>query len=456
MTRATHGLATAASIAILALALAVGPARAAEEQADPLQELKKEIEDLKKQVKALTEEVAALKTAPPSGGATTSALESFEPEAPEPASPVTVPAPASPTQTASLLNPAISAVFQGIGQSSVNYNRDDDGFSLSEAEIGLQSVVDPYAKVDLFLTFTAEGDADVEEGTMTSTSLPGGLQLKGGRYKNAFGKWNTFHAHQYFTVDKPEVLSAFFGEESLTADGASLSWLLPGTGSVWVESITEIGSTGNDVSFNARRRDYLALQHVKSVFNLTDNATLGVGVSAAAGKAGPSEALQQSIDDAGLSNTVQPSRRLASDVFGTDFTWKWKPVQFNVYRSALWQTEFLAGRREVETLDPGGFLTKNLVRSFGGYTYGEYQFAKRWRAGIRYDFTQLPYDADARIRAIAGVVRVQPTEFSEFRIQFKHTTRNDLAAALYDDQSTDNEVFIEWIPVIGAHGAHKY
>jgi len=460
MMRATHGGVLAASLAFVAFLAVPSYALAEGAQTDPIQEMRKEIDDLRAQIRALRDEIAALKTAAGSPGSAASLPDSFEPSPPEPA-PAPTPSPA-PSATSSgarpsnLFNPAISAVFQGIGRSSVNANRDEDGFSLSEVEIGLQAVVDPYARVDLFLTYTAEGEAAVEEGVVTSTSMPGGLQLKGGRYKSAFGKWNTFHAHQYFTVDRPDVFNAFFGEESLTADGVSLSWLLPGTGSVWVESVTEIGSTPNDVFFNARRRDYLALQHIRSVFNLTDNATLGVGLSAAAGKAGPSQELQQSIDDAGLSSTVVPSGRLASNVFGADFTWKWKPVQFNVYRSATWQTEILAGRREVESLDPAGFLDKNLVRSLGGYTYGEYQFAKRWRAGLRYDFTEMPDDADARQRAVAAVLRLQPTEFMEFRIQFKHTSRNELAAALYDDRRTDNEVYVEWIPVIGAHAAHKY
>ncbi|HZI92759.1 MAG TPA: hypothetical protein VFE84_00835, partial [Patescibacteria group bacterium] len=353
-------------------------------------------------------------------------------------------------------NPAISAVFQGIGASSINHNRDEDGFSLSEAEIGLQAAVDPYARFDMFLSFGADGGAEVEEGYMTFQTLPGGLQARAGRFKDAFGKWNQLHNHAFFTVDRPDVLTSFFGEESLTGDGASLSWLVPGTGSAYVESVSEVVSTPNDQMFNARRRDLMYLQHISSVFTLSPNATFEFGASGATGKAGPSERLVDAIDSAGLSGTVTPSNDLSSSVFGADLTWKWKPVQFNVYRSFLWQTEALQSVRRVESLDAGGILLRRTARSFGGYSYAEYQFAKRWRTGLRYDYTEFPDDEHARQTAASIVFRVQPTEFQEFRFQLKHTGRNDAAAARFDDIGSDNEFFIEWIPVIGAHAAHKY
>ncbi|HET6372778.1 MAG TPA: hypothetical protein VFG76_05695 [Candidatus Polarisedimenticolia bacterium] len=445
----TCRLLAAAAVATL---LASPPERALAEQApsDPVAELRREIELLKAQVQELRQKLESLAPTPASVPEPVAEVEPAPPAQPAPASA------APPSQSAGAFNPAISAVFQGIGNASVNHDRDDDGFSLSEAEIGLQAAVDPYARVDLFLSFGAEGEAEVEEGFATLVALPGGLQLKGGRFKSAFGKWNTLHNHAFFTVDRPDVLTSFFGEESLTGDGGSLSWLIPGTGSVYLESITEVSSTSNDVSFNAAGRDPLFLQHLGSVFTLTPNATLEAGATAAAGKAGASSHLVDAIDAAGLSGTLTPADNLSSNVFGADLTYKWKPLQRNLYRSFLWQGEILASRRRAERLDPGGFLERSTLRSFGGYSYAEYQFAKRLRGGLRYDATGLPDVEDARQRAISAVLRIQPTEFQEFRIQFRHTGRNATAAEIFDDVASDNEVFIEWIPVIGAHAAHKY
>jgi hypothetical protein len=296
----------------------------------------------------------------------------------------------------------------------------------------------------------------VEEGYVTFTALPGGLQARAGRFKNSFGKWNQTHPHTWFTVDAPDVLTNLFGAESLTSDGASLSWMVPGTGSVYLESITEIGSTGNDVSFNARRRDFLYTQRINSLFTLTPNATLGIGLSGAAGKAGPSERLVEAIDDAGLTDLAEPAEHLASNVFGIDVTWKWKPIQLGLYRSFTWQSEAFETHRRIESLDGDGLLARETVRSLGLYSHAEYQFAKSWRAGLRYDWAGFPDEQGARERAVSAVMRIQPTEFEEFRIQFKHSGRNDAAAARFDGNHSENEVFIEWIPIIGAHGAHKY
>lgn len=424
-------------------------------EAASLEQMRREMDELKAQVRALREQIDLLRRG--AGGAPTLADVPAQP--PPPA--LTIPAAPPPPRPlraagAGLLNPAISAVFEGIGGFSVNHNRDDDGFSLSEAEIGIQAAVDPFARVDLFLAFGSEGDAEVEEGFVTFTALPGGLAARAGRFKNTFGKWNELHDHRFFSVDRPEVLSNTFGDEGLRTDGVSLSWLVPGTGPVYLESITEIGSTGNDVVFNARRRDLLYLQRVAAVFTLTANATLGVGVTGVKGVGGPSEELLDELDDAGLTGVVVPDDNLASNVFGADLTFKWKPVQFNVYRSFTSQTELLETRRRVETLEPSGLLDRRTVRSLGVYSLAEYQFAKRWRVGLRYDHSEFPDNDGAWERGASAVIRIQPTEFQEFRIQFKHTGRSDAAAALFDDINSENEWFVEWIPAIGAHAAHKY
>jgi hypothetical protein len=49
-----------------------------------------------------------------------------------------------------------------------------------------------------------------------------------------------------------------------------------------------------------------------------------------------------------------------------------------------------------------------------------------------------------------------PSEFQEIRLQYKRTSRNDDAALRFDGERDDSRIFFQWIPVIGAHGAHKY
>jgi hypothetical protein len=448
------------AVPFLALAMAAaGPAAAQSTDTGALERLRQEIDDLRAQIRELQEQMKAL-TQPP-GAAPPGAPSGAEarPDA-APGRPGAAPQPSGSTAGftragSSIFNPAISAVFQFIGSDSFSHDSDEDGFTLSEAEIALQSVVDPYARVDLFLAFTAEGEAEVEEGTITTMGLPGGMQLKGGRFKSTLGKWNRWHPHQFHTVDSPDVLNALFGEESLTSDGVSLGWLIPGTRSVFLESTTEIGNTANEVSFNADGGDPMLLQHLGSVFTLSPNATLGLGASAAAGRAGATEALLEALDEAGLSGTLEPSGDLRSSLLGADVTFRWKPLSRNVYRSAVLQAEAIASRRDIEVLD-GGALRRVTSDVWGGYAYAEYQFAKRWRAGLRYDRTEFPGRDEARQRALSAVLRIRPTEFQEFRVQLRRTTRNAGAALLFDDEEEDHRLFLEWIPAIGAHAAHPY
>src|SRR6266571_2493597 len=444
------------SVSFTAIAVLLGlsldlPARADEQATPPspptaqeVQELRREIQELREQIGLLRSQVAALKATP---------AQVLSPDAPPqppaayqpPAEAATQPSssPAAPTRSQNLMNPAISAVFQMIGGTSVSHENDQTNkFDLSEAEIAFQSVVDPYAKVDMFLTFPSEGSPEVEEGYLTTLALPKSLQLKAGRFKSAFGKWNTLHNHAFFTVDRPKALTNFFGEESLTDDGLSLSFLVPNPWNMYVESVTEIGTPTGGEGFNSERRSLLYLERLSGSFTTTLNSTFEVGLSAARGRTGPSDALGQALAGCGAAClSLQPRDELVSAVEGIDLTYKWKPLRLNVYRSFLWQNELLRSHRDLDIFDaaaPG--LVSGSVSSLGGYSYIEWQLRKRWRIGARYDLSGFPDDRTARESAGSAVVRFQPSEFQELRLQFTHTMRNSGAAARFDGEENDNQV----------------
>jgi len=364
---------------------------------------------------------------------------------------------APPARSANVMNPAISAVFQAIGQSFTDGREDANGFDLSEAEVAFESVVDPYAKMNLYLSFPVGDSPEVEEGYAQTLALPASLQLKGGRFKESFGKWNTLHTHAFPTVERPEVLVNYFGEESLTNDGLSLSWLIPNKAGLYLESVSEAGTAREGVSFNSEARALTWSERLSAFFNASDNATLEVGLSTVGGQTGPTETLLAGIDAAGLAGAVVPDERLPSQVNGLDVTWKWKPLQANTYRSFTAQAEALKSRRHVETLT-GATLEEDTIASAGGYLYLEGQWAKRWKFGLRGDLTGYPDSETDRLWGVAGVARFAPSEFQEIRFQVKRTRYNPGAAARTSDDADreDTRVYFEWIPIIGAHGAHKY
>src|SRR5512142_2009019 len=90
---------------------------------------------------------------------------------------------------AKVFNPDISVI--GNAHAWVGHNAVDPqpSIELHESELGLQAIVDPYARADFFLTFGSEkGDVGVEEGYLTFLNLPWDLLVKAGRMKGAFGK----------------------------------------------------------------------------------------------------------------------------------------------------------------------------------------------------------------------------------------------------------------------------
>ncbi|MBI3448412.1 MAG: hypothetical protein HY049_05780 [Acidobacteria bacterium] len=412
---------------------------------DEVAALRAEIEQLRAQVRLLQDQMKVLLAG---GGATAGAQAA--PSAPAPS------APAVPTRSQGLLNPAISAVFQTIGNTSLKRADDRNGFDLSEAEVAFQSAIDPYAKMDLFLTFPVDGGPEVEEGYVSTLSLPGSLALKAGRFKSAFGKWNTLHNHAFFTIERPLALETVLGGESLTDDGLSMSVLIPNPWGLYLEAITEVGTPRVGPSFNSDRHDLSYLEHVSAFFNTTSSSTLELGLSTAFGRTGPSSSLRDAVSDPNLGATLVPADHRASNVSGVDVTYKWKPPQMNVYRSFLWQTEWLRSRRRTETVGAGPSLDTGVVLAGGGYTYVEGQLTKRWRVGGRYDWTEMPDDASARQSGGALVVRFVPSEFQELRFEADRVHRNGDAAARLNGDTSDTRLLFEWIPIIGAHGAHKY
>ena len=100
------------------------------------------------------------------------------------------------------------------------------GFTFQQGEIGLQGAVDPYLTSEAYLVVNEER-VELEEAFLKTTSLPLGLQLKGGYYLTEFGIINPTHPHAWEWLDQPIVNTRFFGGEGTRATGARLSWLMP-------------------------------------------------------------------------------------------------------------------------------------------------------------------------------------------------------------------------------------
>lgn len=332
----------------------------------------------------------------------------------------------APTQTRSGLsaNPDIGVIgdFQ---TSYISKGKKNLDAYLNETEVSLQAVVDPYIRADFFVSFgrdpeTGKYGVTVEEGYLTTLSLPYKLQLKAGKFKQAVGRINPTHSHALPFIDLPNAYVNYFGEEGLNDEGFSLSWLTPSK-SFYQELIVQAtaGRSETPSFMRSEGNRFVYLAHLKNFFTLTDNATLEVGLT---GISGPND-----------------SARVTNMATG-DITYKWKPVQLNTYKSLTWQSEFY--------YSSAAYTDTESRNSIGLYSFIDYQIAKRWFLTGRYDYAQKPFNKKIIEQAYSLTAGWDATEFSKIEFEVKTTDENI--------QSRFYQAWLRWIFVIGAHGAHQY
>jgi len=328
------------------------------------------------------------------------------------------------TRSSLSFNPDIGVIgdFRG---SYISKGQKNFDLYLNETEVSLQAAVDPYARADFFLSFardpeTGKYGVEVEEGYLTTLSLPARLQLKVGRFRSAVGRVNTVHPHALPFIDMPNAYVNYFGEEGLKDEGLSLSWLLP-TKAFYQEILFQVTSGYSESPAFARSEGnrMLYVGHLKNFFTINDDNTLELGLT---GISGPNDSAR------------------VSNMGAIDLTYKWKPVKLNTYHSLTWQSEFYFNRADL--------MDNYSMSSFGMYSFIQYQLAKRWFLTGRYDYGQKPYDKTLKENAFSLTAGWYATEFSKLEFETK-TTDDNIDKRFY-------QAWLRWIFVIGAHGAHQY
>ncbi|MEO8086291.1 MAG: hypothetical protein ABI763_05705 [Bacteroidota bacterium] len=337
---------------------------------------------------------------------------------------------AAPVRTSPSSNPDISVIGDFRMMYQDNRKRHFDA-NLAETEFSFQSVIDPYAKADFFYSVsrdaeTGEFKGEIEEGYLTTISLPAHLQLKAGKFKQQLGRINAVHSHALAFVDMPNAYVRFFGEEGMNDEGLSLSWLLPNYSFFQELTIEETDGPRESPSFTRSiKNHYLTLAHLKNFWDLTDNATLEFGLTG--------------INGANFTEHT-------SNVFTADLTYKWKPVQLNTYKSFTFQNEFYYSQATFDS---------SKINAMGFYSLGIVQIAKRWFLTGRYDYTNKPNSSQFVEQAGSATLGWYATEFQKIELQGKYTSANEEDAE-NNFKKQFSQVFLRWIFVIGTHGAHQY
>ncbi|MEO8431920.1 MAG: hypothetical protein ABI592_10460 [Acidobacteriota bacterium] len=345
--------------------------------------------------------------------------------------PATPPSPApapvsggSPGQTSTYFNPAMSVIGNFLAVAGRNPVENLPNLDLRESEIGLQAVVDPYARADFFLSFHG-GSVDVEEGYLTLTALPAQFLAKVGRMRVQFGKINTLHLHVLPWPDEPlPVVNLLGGEEGWIGDGVSVSKLLPLPADLFSELTVQVFRGEREGLFHALDRSDLAYNaHYRAYGDISESSNLELGFSYGYGP------------NAASTDEITRHTRLE----GIDATFRWKPLRQGSYRSATLRAELFRSVRD----QPDGSQTAR-----GWFVSGEYQLAKRWFAGARVESSDR---ADAAFRRDTGEalnLTFWPSEFSQLR--------GELRRRRYAGGIDATEALLQLQFAIGSHGAHPF
>lgn len=343
------------------------------------------------------------------------------------------------------------------------------GFSVDHTELVLAASIDPYWRGQAIIS-ALDGAAEVEEAWFQSLGIGHGIGIKAGRYRSGIGYLNEQHPHMWDFADAPLIYRAMFGYEgSYAQDGLQLKWLAPTP--VFLEFGAELG---RGASFPGTDRNHNGAGAVAMFAHLGDDLGIAnswrAGVSWLNSRASGRQA--QFADINGLEAIGAFAGR--SSTWLADFVWKWAPNGNPKYQNFKFQSEYMvrqekgsltcsddeAAGNACDPLATGASVTGDYrTRQSGWYAQGVFQFTPEWRAGLRYerldsgtrDFginaANLTVDS-YRPQKTTAMIDYSWSEFARVRLQ------------LAQDKSmqgiTDNQLTVQYIMSLGAHGAHKF
>ncbi len=360
------------------------------------------------------------------------------------------------TAHAGVVNPDISVIGQPLfswNDAAGDPTRKRPVFDVGETEFVFDSALNPYAR-GFFTVSLAKGQIDLEEGYFTLLrGLPGGIVLKGGKYRVGFGKLNPAHPHTYPFAERFGVLKAYLpGDEAFNETGLDISWRLPLPGS-W--SVTASGDVLQGDSFRIER-DPTLVANDPLLTPLGDHATepraAWLGRLAAFAPVGDRSGVELGLTATqGTNNVAAQARTL---VTGADVKAKlWTSA--NAY--LLTQGEFLHLDRDEAGWDgSAAAYALDSRKSSGGYLFTDYNWAQRYNVGASFESFEDPSVNGARQQSyglFAGLALMEET--TAFRLDWRHVQPGRPVGATTDPDA-ENHLTLRVIYSMGPHKAHQF
>lgn len=344
------------------------------------------------------------------------------------------------------------------------------GFSLGESELSLAGTVDNLFRAEARFVLSQDENGTsfaVEEAFFETLGLPDGFKLKGGKFFSDVGYLNNKHPHEWDFVDLPLAYQAFFGGQ-LNNTGVQLKWVAP-LDDMYLRFGAEYaqgGSYPNSNNYN-QNKPLLGTLFAKAGGDIGVSSSWQGGLSFV--RAGTGNRPRTSV----LSDTESFDFSGTTNVYIADFVYKWAPngnatrQNFKLQGEFFWNTQ--NGSGVLNAAAPSGECDAVCIGQAysatqkGFYVQAIYQFMPGWRVGYRYD--QL-YSGTSTYGMAPGVMTSPVLESwnpnrNTVMLDWANSEYSMIRLQLARDTSlgpnlTNNQVFLQYIMSIGAHGAHKY
>jgi hypothetical protein len=344
------------------------------------------------------------------------------------------------------------------------------GLSLGESELGFTSNIDHMFRGTLIASISPDNDSiGVEEGYIQTIGLSNGLTLKAGRFFSAVGYQNQIHAHAWDFTDAPLANKVFLGNQ-LNEDGIQFKWVAPTD--LYIDLGLELGRGRAFPASTDGGRNKNGFGSGNFFTHL--GGDIGSSLAWQAGlshlRTSPQNRTYDDFDSTGTVVTNNFSGR--TRLWALDGILKWAPNGNPTYTNLKLQGEYFRRSENGSltydtTASSFGTQTDGYAsRQSGWYAQAVYQFMPEWRVGYRYDRLNAGTTSIGLVNAgalaaadfpiLAGynpkrstfMVDWSPSEFSRVRLQFaRDYSRMGIP---------DNQIFLQYIVSMGAHGAHKF
>ncbi len=381
-----------------------------------------------------------------------------------------------------------------------------EGFNLRETEITFSATVDPYFDAVAVVAIEGADAVELEEAYGVTRALPGGWQVKFGRFLSDVGYINKQHPHDWDFVDRPLVNELLFGDHGIQENGVQLSWVAPTRTYTRVGLELLQGETSGIAGYEGSGRSQFVTivpavddgdvqycpgqdpgtpcrlrSRVDHEFDDVSGPRLYTGFLKWAPNMGFDHAMQFGLSG-GVSRAWQQIEEHSStrvetwdgDAWfaGLDVVYKYDAGRSYGHGNLTLQGEYFYRERDVRYFNriPEEFGSDDVEvlddvdqthRQDGLYVQAVYGIAPRWKAGLRYDgigFRNRAYDGADRVDAgtshrYTANLTFLPTEFSRLRLQVAH---GDIDSDDDDHGHDFNQVMLQYQLSLGAHGAHPF